>query len=78
MSEERIAQLRAEILERTRELIQLRDAPKPFVPGETVVPYAGRVYDADEVEAGVSSVLDFWLALGPEDTSPLTRDVSSA
>ena len=66
MSEERIAQLRAEILERTRELIELREAPKPFVPGESTVPYAGRVYDADEVEAGVASVLDFWLTLGPE------------
>jgi CDP-6-deoxy-D-xylo-4-hexulose-3-dehydrase len=62
---ERIAALRAEILQRTRELIDLREAPQPFVPGETVVPYAGRVYDADEVEAGVSSMLDFWLTLGP-------------
>ena len=66
MSEERIAQLRAEILERTRELIELREAPKPFTPGESIVPYAGRVYDADEVEAGVASMLDFWLTLGPE------------
>ncbi|MGB0588778.1 MAG: hypothetical protein ACPGU1_03770 [Myxococcota bacterium] len=55
MSEERIAQPRAEILECTRELIQLRDAPKLFVPGELVVSYAGRVYDADEVEAGGST-----------------------
>lgn len=66
MSGQRIKQLRQEILERTRELIELREAPKSFVPGETVVPYAGRVYDADEVEAGVSSMLDFWLTLGPE------------
>jgi CDP-4-dehydro-6-deoxyglucose reductase, E1 len=63
---DRIAQLRAEILEKTRELIQLRESPKPFIPGETVVPYAGRVYDADEVEAGVGSMLDFWLTLGKE------------
>ena len=63
---DRIAQLRREILERTRELISLREAPKPFIPGQTVVPYAGRVFDADEVEAGVASMLDFWLTLGPE------------
>jgi len=63
---DRIAQLRREILERTRELISLREVPKPFVPGQTVVPYAGRVFDADEVEAGVASMLDFWLTLGPE------------
>lgn len=66
MTTERIAQLRAEILARTRELINLREAPKPFIPGQSTVPYAGRVYDADEVEAGVGSMLDFWLTLGPE------------
>jgi CDP-6-deoxy-D-xylo-4-hexulose-3-dehydrase len=38
----------------------------PFVPGQTTVPYAGRVFTADEVEAAVSSTLDFWLTLGPE------------
>lgn len=37
-----------------------------FVPGETVIPYAGRVFTEDEVEAAVSSTLDFWLTLGPE------------
>ena len=41
-------------------------APKEFTPGTSTVPYAGRVYDADEVEAGVASMLDFWLTLGPE------------
>src|SRR3954452_23960317 len=41
------------------------DAPR-FVPGETVIPYAGRVFTEDEVEAAVSSTLDFWLTLGPE------------
>ncbi|MEI6072792.1 MAG: lipopolysaccharide biosynthesis protein RfbH [Verrucomicrobiae bacterium] len=30
------------------------------------VPYAGRVFNEDEVEAAVSSTLDFWLTLGPE------------
>jgi CDP-4-dehydro-6-deoxyglucose reductase, E1 len=62
----RIDVLRQEILERTRELVTLRQAESEFVPGETVVPYAGRVYDANEVVAGVSSMLDFWLTLGPE------------
>ena len=37
-----------------------------FVPGTTVVPYAGRVFDENEVEAAISSTLDFWLTLGPE------------
>ena len=30
------------------------------------VPYAGRVFTEDEVEAAVSATLDFWLTLGPE------------
>jgi CDP-6-deoxy-D-xylo-4-hexulose-3-dehydrase len=68
------AELKAEILRLTREYSALvhganRPAAKnetPFRPGETVVPYAGRVFDEDEVEAAVSSTLDFWLTLGPE------------
>ena len=38
----------------------------PFVAGESVVPYAGRVFTEDEVEAAVGATLDFWLTLGPE------------
>ncbi|HAO79377.1 MAG TPA: lipopolysaccharide biosynthesis protein RfbH [Verrucomicrobia subdivision 3 bacterium] len=38
----------------------------PFIPGQTIVPYAGRVFTEDEVEAAVSATLDFWLTLGPE------------
>lgn len=41
-------------------------ATQPFTPGVTPVPYAGRVFDPDEVEAAVASTLDFWLTLGPE------------
>ncbi len=69
-------ELKAEILRLTREYSrQMHAAQRPgyrenadaqFVPGETVVPYAGRVFTEDEVEAGVSSMLDFWLTLGKE------------
>jgi CDP-4-dehydro-6-deoxyglucose reductase, E1 len=38
---------------------------KPWQEGETI-PYAGRVFTEDEVEAAVSSTLDFWLTLGSE------------
>jgi len=41
-------------------------ASVPFVAGETTVPYAGRVFTEDEVEAAVGATLDFWLTLGPE------------
>jgi len=37
----------------------------PFRPGETAVPYGGRVFDADEMESLVDAALDFWLTAGP-------------
>jgi len=37
-----------------------------FIPTQTHVPYAGRVFDEDEVEAAVLSALDFWLTLGDQ------------
>ena len=68
--------LRAEILRLTREYSAQKHRAQrpadnladsaPFIPGETVIPYAGRVFTEDEVEAAVSSTLDFWLTLGPE------------
>jgi CDP-6-deoxy-D-xylo-4-hexulose-3-dehydrase len=42
------------------------EASVDFIPGTTSVPYAGRVFNEDEVEAAVSATLDFWLTLGPE------------
>src|SRR2546427_765833 len=57
-------ELRERIAELVRELQRGR-AGDGFVPGETTVGYAGRVYDADEVVALVDSALDFWLTAGP-------------
>ncbi len=68
-------ELKAEILRLTREYSRVAHAANrpgndplhaPFAPGETTVPYAGRVFDEDEVEAAVSATLDFWLTLGAE------------
>jgi len=68
------AELKAEILRLTRQYSALThkanrpgaENAQPFTPGHTTVPYAGRVFTEDEVEAAVSSTLDFWLTLGPE------------
>jgi CDP-6-deoxy-D-xylo-4-hexulose-3-dehydrase len=68
------AELKAEILRLTRQYSHLaHQANRPgsencvdFHPGKTTVPYAGRVFNEDEVEAAVSATLDFWLTLGPE------------
>lgn len=68
------AELKNEILRLTREysaLVHRANRPGveqavPFQPGVTTVPYAGRVFTEDEVEAAVGATLDFWLTLGPE------------
>jgi len=69
------AEIKAEILRLTREYSAAthaanrpgEDAQRPaFIPSQTTVPYAGRVFNEDEVEAAVSATLDFWLTLGPE------------
>lgn len=67
-------ELKAQILRLTREYSALMHtgqrpgddaAHAPWAPGQTI-PYAGRVFDQDEVEAAVGATLDFWLTLGPE------------
>lgn len=68
------AEIKAEILRLTRAYSEaMHQANRPgdenplvFSPGTTIIPYAGRVFNADEVEAAVGSTLDFWLTLGPE------------
>jgi CDP-6-deoxy-D-xylo-4-hexulose-3-dehydrase len=66
-------ELRSQILKMVREYSRRNhrgnragDDPQKgeFIPGKTPVPYAGRVFSEDEVEAAVGSVLDFWLTLG--------------
>ena len=68
------AVLREEILRLTREYSRKVHAPfrpaadqdrHPWQEG-SVIPYAGRVFTEDEVEAAVASTLDFWLTLGKE------------
>ena len=70
---DRLTELRGQILSLTHEFSSLAhrqnrpaadDTPPEFVPGETTVPYAGRVFDTREVTAAVDATLDFWLTLG--------------
>jgi CDP-4-dehydro-6-deoxyglucose reductase, E1 len=62
-------QLHDQILGLVRDYCQARHARREFVPGQTTVPYAGRVFDEDEVVVAVDSMLDFWLTLGREGTA---------
>lgn len=68
-------ELRREILRLTREYAAaVHGANRPgtdprrpaFKAGTDAIPYAGRVFDEEEVEAAVASSLDFWLTLGRE------------
>src|SRR3954447_10348374 len=57
-----------QLRERIADLVtQYHDAafpPEPFVPGETPVRCAGRVFDADDMRHLMEATLDFWLTSG--------------
>ena len=72
-----LSELKAQILSLTREYSRQAHASfrpaddplrRPWAEG-TPIPYAGRVFTDDEVEAAVSTTLDFWLTLGVEGTA---------
>lgn len=56
--------LRAQIIELTSRYAEEAFSPEPFVPGESPVPVAGRVFDGADVQSLVDSSLDFWLTTG--------------
>ena len=58
-------ELRQSILAQVAEFYKEAHAEKPFIPGKSMVNYAGRVFDAQEMQNMVSAVLDFWLTAGP-------------
>jgi len=68
--------IREEILRLTRVYAQVVHArhrpgsdPDKKTSAEDPVPYAGRVFQEEEVQAAVGSSLDFWLTLGSEGES---------
>ena len=61
------SELKKEILEKIKEYYELVHKPiqeRKFIDGETRVNYAGRVFDAKEMQYLVDSALDFWLTYG--------------
>ena len=58
-------QLRDQIQSLVVDYYRQSHAAASFVPGESRVNYAGRVYDERELTAAVDAVLDFWLTAGP-------------
>jgi CDP-6-deoxy-D-xylo-4-hexulose-3-dehydrase len=69
-------ELHTRILELVRDYCRVRHAPAPFVPGQSKLPYAGRVFDEKEVVAAVEAALDFWLTLGPQGEA-FERDLAA-
>ena len=59
-----VAALRAEILDKVAVYARRRWPTPKYVPGKTPAPYAGRVFDEDEVVTLVDASLDFWLTSG--------------
>ncbi|WP_406671080.1 lipopolysaccharide biosynthesis protein RfbH [Methanolobus sp. ZRKC4] len=58
-------QIQNDIFQLVKELYELKEIEKkPFVKGESYIPYSGRVYDEKEIVSLVDSALDFWLTSG--------------
>lgn len=56
--------LRAFINLQTANFYENIHAGREFIAGKSKIPYAGRVYDEDEMISLVNSALDFWLTAG--------------
>jgi len=63
-NEAEIARIKEDILERVRDYHKVAHVAQPFAAGTTRVPYAGRVFDAEELVGLVDSALEFWLTHG--------------
>jgi CDP-6-deoxy-D-xylo-4-hexulose-3-dehydrase len=64
VSLDRQNEIREAIRELTAEYYREAHAAMPFVPGESAVPVAGRVFDDRDMFAVIESGLDFWLTAG--------------
>lgn len=59
-----LQELRDDIYAKVTEYYQKAHAGQPFVPGQSRVQYAGRVYDEHEMVNMVEAVLEFWVTAG--------------
>ena len=56
--------LRRQILGLVGEYFEAEFTGQTFVPGETLIPVSGKVFDAAELRSLVDASLDFWLTTG--------------
>lgn len=54
---------RTEIFNKVKEIFR-QSRSEPFIPGETYIQYAGRIYDECEIISLIDASLDFWLTHG--------------
>lgn len=57
-------EIRAKILDLIRQYYEVKFDKKEFIPGQTPIKYAGRVFDEKELQNLVDASLDFWLTSG--------------
>lgn len=57
-------EIRKEIFDKVKQLYESKRSHEKFIPGETRIYYAGRVYDEKEIISLVDASLDFWLTSG--------------
>jgi CDP-6-deoxy-D-xylo-4-hexulose-3-dehydrase len=57
-------EIRSNILQLVKEYYRSKFVKKPFIPGDSIVRYAGWVFDEKELMNLVDSSLDFWLTAG--------------
>lgn len=55
------AELRKQILSLIEQYSELSHSPKKFIPGKSLIPVSGKVYDKTDMQMLVASSLDFWL-----------------
>ncbi len=57
-------EFRKAIFEKISDFCRKYHQQEDFIPGQSAIPYAGRVYDDKEMIALVDASLDFWLTIG--------------
>jgi CDP-4-dehydro-6-deoxyglucose reductase, E1 len=60
-SSKKSKELRKQIIELVKIYVQETHPSKSFIPGKTIVPVSGKVFDSLEIEFLIASGLDFWL-----------------
>ncbi len=66
---DRLAALRAQMMELAGQYAELAYAPAPFVAGDSAVPVSGKVVGGPELQNLIDSSLDLWLTTGRFNTA---------